>query len=338
MGSLQLLQGCARISRLRSLAVLSTALGLAILGSGSAAHAQLVITPTFDATITGGTNAAAIQAAITSAIATYQTSFTDPINVTIQFGEMSTGLGQSQATSYKFGYGTLHNALIADATSADDATALAHLPGGANNPVNGTANMTIKTANIRALGIAGSFPSILAGGFDGIIGLNTHITDIGNIGTTGDYSLSAVIQHEIDEVLGLGSDVGGTGFFADPAMEDLYRYNAAGARTFSLAVDDAFLSLDGTTDLARYNNLNNGGDTGDYHTGGTTHVQDAFATPGTHPTLNVELRALDAIGYTRVTGVTATPEPSAFAMLGAGALALSGYGVRRRKRSRKTAA
>jgi len=335
MGSLQLPQGCARFSRLRSLAVLSTALGLALLGSGSAAHAQLVITPIFDSTITGGTNAAAIQAAINAALVPYQTLFSDPINIGIQFGEMSSGLGQSSTVLYKLQYATVHNALIADATSADDATALAHLTGGANNPVTGSTFINIKTANIKALGIAGSFPSGLPGGVDGIIGLNTHITDIGNAGTTGQYSLSAVIQHEIDEVLGLGSDVGESDpFFADPAVEDLYRYNAAGARTFSLASDDAFLSLDGTTDLARYNNVNNGGDTGDYHTGGTPQVQDAFATPGAHPVLGVELRALDAIGYTRVTGVAATPEPSAYAMLGAGALALSGYGLRRRKRSK----
>ncbi len=59
------------------------------------ADAALVITPTFDSTITGDANAAAIENVINGAIATYETTFTDPINVTITFGEMTTGLGES---------------------------------------------------------------------------------------------------------------------------------------------------------------------------------------------------------------------------------------------------
>lgn len=335
MRSLQWLKGCEQISRMGSLALLGTSLGLMLLSSGPAAHAQLVITPTFDSSITGASNAAAIEATINSAISVYQTNFTNPINVTIQFKEMSTGLGQSNTTLYGLNYSTFINALTANASSADDATALLHLPTGVNNPVTNDTAIYVKTANIRALGIAGSFPPTFSGGFDGIIGLNTGITDIGNTGTTGQYSLFATIEHEIDEVLGLGSTLGS---FSEPAPEDLYRYDSTGARTFSLATDNAYFSIDGTTDLARFNNLSNGADTGDWHTGGTTaQVQDAFATPGAHPTLGVEIRALDVIGYTRV-ATAATPEPSSFAMLGAGALALSGYGLRRRKRAGKTAA
>ncbi|MDF2435330.1 MAG: hypothetical protein JWP44_4961, partial [Mucilaginibacter sp.] len=136
-----------------------------------------------------------------------------------------------------------------------------------------------------------------------------------------------------------GSDVGGTGFFADPAPEDLYRYDNTGVRNYTTAGDNAFFSIDGTTDLARFNNVNNGGDYGDWHTGGVTpQVQDAFATPGAHPVLGVETQALDVIGYTRTAAIVATPEPSSFVMLGAGALALSGYGLRRRKRAGKSAA
>lgn len=337
MHALSMLQGGTRAARLRSLALLGGSFGLLVLGSTHTAQAQLVITPTFASSITSDPNSAAIQGVINSAISVYQSKFSDPINVTIQFGEMTSGLGQSNTTLYKLSYGTVYNALVADKTSADDNTAVSHLPNTTNNPVNNTSTINIKTATIRALGISGSFPPTASSGFDGVIGLNTTITDIGSPGTTGQYSLIATVEHEIDEVLGLGSDVGVSGsFFTDPAVEDLYRYTAAGARSFSLATDDAYLSLDGTTDLARYNNLNNGGDTGDYHTGGTPQVQDAFATPGATPTLNVEFRALDAIGYT-LKPAAATPEPSTYAFLGAGALALSG-GLLRRRRARKNAA
>jgi hypothetical protein len=332
--------GCERISRSVPLAILSTSLGLLILVSGPSAQAQFTITPTFDSTITGDTNSAAIQSSINSAIAFYQSSFTTPINVTINFQETNSGLGSNNTTLYKLNYGTFITALTANKSSADDTTALSHLPISGTNPVTGSTGINVKTANIRVLGITqqGGFPPSFSGGFDGIVSLNTHITDIGSPGTTGQYSLFATIEHEIDEVLGLGSDVGVSGtFFTDPSAEDLFRYNLAGARTFSLATDDAYLSINGTTQLARYNNLSNGGDTGDYHSGGPTLVQNAFATVGAHPALGVEMRSLDVIGYTRAS-VNATPEPSSVAMLGAGALALSGIGLRRRKRTGKTIA
>ncbi len=287
-------------------------------------YAGLVITPTFDSSITSDPNAAAIEGVVNQAINTYETRFSDPINVTITFQEMNSGLGSSNWWYYNISYQTFINALIADASTADDAIALAHLPHGATNPVDGSTSINVKTANLRAIGING-LNSGLAGGADGIIGLNTHITDIGSPGTSGQYSLLATTEHEIDEVLGLASALPPNSLIGnDPLPEDLYRYDSAGNRSFtSNSSAKAFFSIDGTTDLAQFDNQNDGGDWGDWQSnprpaGVQPQVQDAFATPGAHPALGVELRALDVIGYNLV------PEPASLTLfaLGLGSIAL----------------
>src|ERR1035438_336067 len=194
----------------------------------------LTITPTFESSITSDSNAAAIEATINAAIGFYTSTFTtataSPINVTIDFQEMSTGLGQSSTTLYKVSYQSFINALTgASSGDATDTTALAGLPTGTTNPVTGSTSINAKTAELRALGFTGVPPG---GGFDGTIGLATSITTPGSPGSTLGYSLLAVTEHEIDEVLGLGSDASGTGFFADPAPEDLFRYSGAGVRSY----------------------------------------------------------------------------------------------------------
>jgi hypothetical protein len=273
-------------------AILSAALWI---GVSARTHAGLIITPTFDSTITSDLNAAAIEGVINQAIGVYEADFSDPINVSIDFAEMTAGLGQSSYTVYKISYQQFINKLTADKKTNDDATALAHLPNGPNNPINGTTSINVKPANARAIGIS------LGSGFDGTVKLNTHITDIGSPGTSGQYNLAATVEHEIDEVLGLGSDAGnagGTGFFADPAPEDLFRYTLGpgGVRSYTNTGDNAYFSIDGgNADLARFNQGNNhGGDYGDWwsNNGGgnpgpnpPTRVQDAFAFSHRHPVL-----------------------------------------------------
>ena len=299
----------------------------------------LTITPTFDSSITSDPNGGSIEASINAAINFYTTTLTtataSPIDVTIDFKEGG-GLGGSNTTLYKESYQGFINALI-NASSGDltDTTALAGLTTGVDNPVTGSSTIDVKTAELRALGYTGVPPN---NGYDGTITLNTALTNPGSAGSSLNYSLMAVAEHEIDEVLGLGSDDSGTGFFADPAPEDLFRYDSSGHRSYTTSsTARAYFSLNGTTLLAQFDNQNDGGDWGDWQSnplpaGNVPQVQDAFATPGSNPFLSIgspEVTALDALGYNLV---TPTPEPGTIFL---GASALAGLFLVRRRNAAK---
>jgi hypothetical protein len=310
------------------------------------ADVALNIIPTFDSSITGDANAAAIEGTINQAISFYESTFTThtaaPIGVTIKFQEGG-GLGGSSTGLYKVDYSSFINALTAAGSGdATDTTALTNLPTGSTNPVTGSTKINGKSAELRALGF--STPGFVSGTFDGVITLNTSLTTPGSTGSSLQYSLLAVTEHEIDEVLGLGSDLpGGSEFFRDPAAEDLFRYTSSGARSYTTnSSAQAFFSLDGTTDLAQFDNQNDGGDFGDWQSnplpgGVAPKVQDAFATPGSTPFLtstSPESIALDAMGYNLAAQQSPVPEPTSLVLFGS-LLAVTGFATRRRTGLRK---
>jgi hypothetical protein len=287
------------------------------------AQANLVINATFDSTITSDSNSAFIEATINDAINFYETNITTPITVNITYAEMTSGLGQSSTFFGSITYSQYLAALQSHSSGdATDVSALASLPAGPNNPVNGTTGVDVTTANLRALGFNASVTT------DSTISVNTSLTNY--TGTPFDpskYDLLAVVEHETDEALGLGSNLDNGSTTGHIRPEDLFRYSAPGTRSYSVSTSaTAYFSVNGgTTDLIGFNQTGppGGADYGDWASSGTPHVQDAFGTPGATPVFGVEGTALDAIGYNFV--VSSTPEPSTFLLLTLGAIGFLGY-------------
>lgn len=302
-----------KASLLRNFTMAALALG------ATTAHANLVINPVFDSSITNDPNSAAIINNINSMIGLYQASFTDNITVKVYF-QKGGGLGSSTWGYYWNSAGTAISALTADSKTADDAVAVSHL----NTNVFGSVAYT--SANGRAMGLnTPGFISTSAGNdFDGIINLNTDICFYNhNSPEGGKFDLYSVAAHELDEVLGTPSGAGDWLAFA----ADLYRYDGNGGRSFTGDTSQhAYFSIDGTTNIVEYNQFGRtNGDWGDWVSHNPSMTQDWAINSGI--TINPgepEFRLLDVVGYDRAP----VPEPGTLAVLGFGGLAL----LRRRRK------
>ena len=101
----------------------------------------LIIQATFDSSITGNPNSAAIEATINRAISIYESLFSDPITIEIRFRYSTTQpngdpmpagrIAQSNFVYYTIAWNTYINALRADARTGNDNIANASLPGSA---------------------------------------------------------------------------------------------------------------------------------------------------------------------------------------------------------------
>jgi hypothetical protein len=296
----------------------------AVVGGGGGA---LVINPTFDSSITNDPNAAAIEAMIDDAISTIASLFDDPIVVQILFrysttyADGTTSLPPQDAAVSESGlhvvpWNTFLSALTADATTANDATANATLPGGAL-----TTNIDPSSANGRAVGL--NTPPVMfadgsvgAGGlYDGIITLNSLAAfQFTRPLTGGTLDARRFTEHEIDEVLGLGSNIDR---HPDLRPQDLFAWSAPGLRNLTSSGSRYFSIDGGTTDIVDFNQ-EAGGDLGDWLSGPCPQVpplvQNAFSCPDqvadVTPT-SPEGINLDVIGYDPVgtPGTTTTTLP-----------------------------
>ncbi|MSP02201.1 MAG: PEP-CTERM sorting domain-containing protein [Acetobacteraceae bacterium] len=332
----------AKPARPLTAALLATPL---LWAGGSHRAEALVILPSFDLTITGNANAPQIMADINQAASVYR-MYTDPVTVTIFFQGAHQGtnsfLGASGATQYGFSYASYTNALHTDAITYNNSielTAFNHLASG-----NKATNIFATSADARALGCSNCLGTVshidfsnstvvFGGSYDGAIGLNLDqpfsLTRTNGTIPGGTYDIITTIEHEIDEILGIGGQGSLLPNFANGNQigpMDLYRYSAAGTPTLSTS-GTAYFSIDGgATNIAGFNQTN-GGDFGDWVTG-TGRVQDAFTFSGQvadiSPT-SPESIALQAVGYD-------LPEPGTLTLLAAGAVLMSGLRSRRRRK------
>ena len=304
------------------------------------AHA-LTIVPTF-----GSSVSAANQAVINNSLSFYEHAFADPITVNIGFN-VATGAsyaGQSQSSTwyapYQRNVGLSYTGLMqSDASTYGNTieqTAYDNLSYG-----NSARNVVSTTANFRALGCTSSscagqlaLDGSSGGNLDGIVSLNSS------------YVNATVIQHEINEVLGIGGSGSvlntmyangltsapsypGIGTYINPL--DLFRYSAA--YTASLTTDGsatAYFSIDGgVTNIVAFNQ-NSSGDYGDWASGSSCNVQN-WQVCSSSLSLDLsspEVTALQAIGYDAVAPV---PAPASILLFASGLFGIGAAGQRRRR-------
>ena len=308
----------------------------------------LDIVPTFDSSITSDPNASLIEGSINNVLSLYDSTFTNPVDITIDFKEDNKiSLGQSGFFTANLSYGDYRSSLLA--ASNNDGIILPNLPP-VVNPVPGNTNDQVEaeSAQLRALGYSGA-PGGLGAPQDNINGtlydddieLNTTKMNLSRTGPQDStkYDIYGVVEHEVDEVLGLSSALDGqlnptppdnpvppgklsNGAFVDSL--DFYRYSAPGVHSFTNDPNAAaYFSVDGGATPLVYFNQQTGGDFHDWASSGESfdkgdQVQNAFGDPGVDINLGPnEITALKAIGYNTQNAV---PEPSSFALLALGLL------------------
>ena len=300
----------------------SAIVALALLLSAAPTYA-LTINTTFDPSVTGGgnPNAASWVSAWNYAVGEFQNTYSDPITININF-QAGGGLGASSTNLQFIGgannYAAMRAALAADATTSNDATAIANLP--LVDPTGGR-SFIASFANAKALGLrAPNDPAT-----DGTITLglgNTYTYDPNNRAVPGAYDFIGVAEHEISEVMGRIGILGqtfGTGLNLDGPI-DLFGFNSVGVRNLNQNQANVYFSIDnGVTNLRVYNNHTNGGDDKDWE----SFLQgkdsfNAFGATGFQEDMSsfADRATLDVIGYNLV------PEPSSYLLLALGAIGL----------------
>jgi FG-GAP-like repeat len=286
----------------------------------------LNINPTFDSSITGNPNAAAIEAAINRAISIYESLFSDPITIQIRFRYSTTqpnGTPMAMGTISRSDYGfyaipwsTFISSLRADARTSNDFLANTSLPGTALSTY-----VTPSSANGRAVAL--NTPTAMfsngtvgqGGPYDGIVTLNSAQPFQFTRPPSGDqFDAQRSVEHEIDEVIGFGSHLNISGMYSgDLRPQDLFSWSSAGNRNTTSNGTRYFSINGGDTNIVNFNQ-NRTGDFGDWLSTGCPqahpYVQNAFVCTGQFSDIiatSPEGINLDVIGYDLATGPPPTP-------------------------------
>jgi hypothetical protein len=282
----------------------------------------LIINPTFDSSITGNPNAAAIEAMINRAISFHESLFSDPIAIQIRFRYSTTRpdgtpmergtIAQSVFVLYQVPWSVYINALRADARTGNDVVANASLPATALSP-----NVRPRSAGGRAVGLD-TPPAMRADGtigqggpYDGIVTLNSSVPyQFTRPPSAGNLDAQRSTEHEVDEVIGLGSRLGHAGNDLHP--QDLFSWSSPGVRNITSNGSRYFSINSGATNIVSFNQ-NPDGDLGDWLSTACPqahpYVQNAFGCAGQYSDIaatSPEGINLDVVGYDLATTARAT--------------------------------
>jgi hypothetical protein len=315
----------------------------------NASATGLIITPTFDASITGNPNAAQIEGAINTAINTMEGLFSNSVTIPVTFTYNPGAPGNLESTTqlyYDTNYSTYVSLLQADSTANPAntvlATALANLSKG--NDSSGSKDLAVAGSLLAMLGVSSTPANAVIN-----IASNQPFAFSGPV-PSNQFDAIGGIEHELDEVLGGGgagstlNSVAGScvstpsGFFCNKVgPTDLYRYSAANTPSFTTSGSaTAYLSVDGgVTSIVQFNQ-NSNGDYGDFTPAGAGAgqlIQNAFNSTGqdeAYTSGSPEFMMLEAVGWNA--SPAAVPEPGTLILLGTG-LTLAAY--KRRKLARR---
>jgi len=298
-----------------------------VMAAMTSASAGLIINSTFDFSITSNPNAAAIEATINGAVSIYESLFSDPITIQILFRYSATApdgtrlsastISESDYGVYSVPWNTYINALVADASTSSDATANMSLPTTALSP-----NLGVSSANGRAVAL-NTPPTMSANGtvgsggpYDGIVTLNSTAPVQFNRPTSAtNFDAQTSTEHEIDEILGLGSHLGSSGSNLRP--QDLFSWSSPAVRNLTSSGVRYFSINAGATNIINFNQ-NSAGDFGDWQSPPCPQanplVQNAFSCAGQSSDITAtspEGISLDVIGYNLVNGISCMQQNSA---------------------------
>ena len=239
------------------------------------------------------------------------------INIDVGWGEVDGSslsgqeLGASETNLATFGYSDILSALNNTATASgnpDQLAAASTLPDSNPTTRRSTDNITIATAEAKALGlIPGDSTAI-----DGYVGFagDPSLWSFSPTATPAqnEYYFIGVAEHEISEVMGRFSDIGDVNLRGQYSVMDLFRYSAEGTRDLragsSTGNATAYFSVDGgKTNLGTWNNIAGNGDTGDwYPKGPAPDGNDAFndySNPNViNPLSSNDVTLMNVLGWT----------------------------------------
>jgi hypothetical protein len=277
-----------------------------------AASSGLVINVTYDSTVANAPTG--FTAVIGQVVQYFESHFNDPvtINITVGYGEaggysLGSALGMSLSYLQSTTYSQIKSALGADATTADDSSAVASLS--SSDPISSAHNYWISTAEAKALGLNTSTTNT-----DGFVGFSSTagIFDYNNSDgvSTNQYDFFGVVAHEFSEVMGRILLVGTTNLNGTPAYDalDLFHFSSSGVHDFSGSTPGYFSINNGATSLNTFN-TNASGDAGDWK-GDTIDAFNAFGKPSVaEPISQADLTALDVIGWNAASSSSPPPPP-----------------------------